>query len=53
MVRRQVLTLYRNIMKTLQQIHNLEHRQELRAWARQEFKQNMHEKDEVCEIYIL
>ncbi|KAK3748808.1 hypothetical protein QZH41_016021 [Actinostola sp. cb2023] len=47
LVRRQVLTLYRDIMKTLKDVQNPQHRSELKTWAREEFKQNKHEKDEV------
>ncbi|XP_031560596.1 LYR motif-containing protein 2-like [Actinia tenebrosa] len=46
LVRRQVLTLYREIMKTLKEVPNAQHREDLKVWARDEFKQNKNEKDE-------
>lgn len=47
MIRSQVLTLYREILKTIKQIENPQHREELKIWAREEFKQNKSEKNEV------
>jgi hypothetical protein len=47
LVRQQVLKLYREMMKTLREIPDPQHREELKTWARDEFKQNKNEKDEV------
>lgn len=46
-LRRQVLSLYREILRTLREVPNEEHKKELADWARAEFKKNKHEKDEV------
>ena len=46
-LRRQVLSLYREILRTVREVSNEDHRKELADWARSEFKKNKHEKDEV------
>ncbi|KXJ11377.1 LYR motif-containing protein 2 [Exaiptasia diaphana] len=46
LVRRQVLSLYREIMKTIKQIENPEYQKELRNWTRDEFKQNKGTQDQ-------
>ena len=48
-MRRQVLSLYREILRTLRGIENAGQRRELAEWARAEFKKNKLEKDEVNE----
>ncbi|XP_032876757.1 LYR motif-containing protein 2 isoform X1 [Amblyraja radiata] len=40
MLRKKVLSLYRKILKTINQIPNDGDKQHLKNWARQEFKQN-------------
>ncbi|XP_055492008.1 LYR motif-containing protein 2 [Leucoraja erinacea] len=40
MLRKNVLSLYRKILKTINQIPNDGDKQHLKNWARQEFKQN-------------
>lgn len=46
-LRRQVLSLYREILRTLRDVPSEDHRKELADWARSEFKKNKNEKDEV------
>jgi len=46
-LRGEVLRLYREIMKTLRHMPNETDRRELMSWARQDFRKNMHETDEV------
>ncbi|XP_068698118.1 LYR motif-containing protein 2-like [Montipora capricornis] len=46
-LRRQVLRLYREILRTLREVSNDDHRKELENWARAEFKKNKEEKDEI------
>ncbi|KAJ7339672.1 LYR motif-containing protein 2 [Desmophyllum pertusum] len=46
-IRKQVLSLYREILRALREVSNKDHRKELADWARSEFKKNKHEKDEV------
>ncbi|KAK2550259.1 LYR motif-containing protein 2 [Acropora cervicornis] len=46
-LRRQVLTLYRQILRTLREVPNEDHKKELADWARAEFKKNKEEKDEI------
>ncbi|EDO41072.1 predicted protein [Nematostella vectensis] len=45
MVRRQVLGLYRDLMKALNKIPDKNHQKELKEWTREEFKQNKTETD--------
>ena len=51
-LRKQVLSLYREIFKTLREVENEDHRKELADWARSEFKKNKHEKEEVSFRYL-
>lgn len=51
-LRKQVLSLYREIFKTLREVENEDHRKELADWARSEFKKNKHEKEEVSFSYL-
>lgn len=46
-LRRQVLSLYREILRTLRDVPSEDHRKELADWARSEFKKNKNEKDEI------
>lgn len=46
-LRKQVLSLYREIFKTLREVENEDHKKELADWARSEFKKNKHEKEEI------
>ncbi|KAM7429513.1 LYR motif-containing protein 2 [Porites harrisoni] len=46
-LRRQVLSLYRQILRTLREVPDEDHKKELADWARAEFKKNKHEKDEI------
>ncbi len=47
MLRGQVLSLYRDIMRSLRRIPDEEYRAELQKWARDDFRKNMHHTDEV------
>lgn len=47
MLRQQVLQLYRDILRSLRQVPDPEHKKYLVDWARQEFRQNKGETDEV------
>ncbi|XP_013794332.1 LYR motif-containing protein 2-like [Limulus polyphemus] len=46
MLSRQTLSLYRDILKVIRQVSNSDHRNQLKEWARQDFKKNKHEKEE-------
>ncbi|XP_022089946.1 LYR motif-containing protein 2-like [Acanthaster planci] len=47
LLRQQVLSLYRDIQRSLRRVPNKKDRDELRVWAREEFKKNKKEKDEI------
>ena len=42
-----MLSLYREIMRTLKEVPDRGHKTELKEWTRTEFKKNKLEKDEV------
>lgn len=46
LLRRQVLSLYRDILRTIRSVSDAQHRQQLRDWARNDFKVNKHHGDE-------
>ncbi|XP_076304772.1 LYR motif-containing protein 2 isoform X4 [Tachypleus tridentatus] len=46
MLSRQTLSLYRDILKVIRQVPNSDHRNQLKEWARQDFKKNKYEKEE-------
>lgn len=46
-LRKQVLSLYREIMRALKEVPDKGHKTELMEWTRTEFKKNKLEKDEV------
>ncbi|XP_075975696.1 LYR motif-containing protein 2 [Anticarsia gemmatalis] len=46
LLRQEVLKLYRDIFRTLRKIPDESTRIELRDWARTDFRNNMHHKDE-------
>ncbi|XP_058065207.1 LYR motif-containing protein 2 [Anopheles bellator] len=47
MLRQEVLKLYRTIFRTISQVPDAATRQELREWARHDFRQNKHQTDEL------
>lgn len=47
MLRREVLCLYRKILKVIRQVPDEQHRQELVAWARNDFRNNVHLTQEI------
>lgn len=46
MLRQEVLKLYRDIFRTLRLVPDASTRQELKEWARTDFRNNMHHTDE-------
>lgn len=47
MLRREVLQLYRNILRTLKQVSCKQDREYLHNWVKSDFNNNKHIKDEV------
>ena len=47
MLRSEVLKLYRDILRTVRKIPDDHYREEMKIWAQQDFKKNMHLTDEV------
>lgn len=47
MLRQQVLSLYRKILRTIKKVPDNQYQAELRDWARTDFKNNAHHQDEV------
>lgn len=47
MLRQQVLSLYRRILRTIKQVPDQQYQTELKEWARADFKNNAHHKDEI------
>lgn len=47
MLRQQVLSLYRRILRSIRQVPDKRHQSDLREWARTDFKNNAHHKDEI------
>ncbi|KAM7345212.1 LYR motif-containing protein 2 [Cochliomyia hominivorax] len=48
MLRQEVLKLYRDIFRTIRAVPDTNSQQELRAWARQDFRVNQQQTDEVA-----
>ncbi|XP_062561900.1 LYR motif-containing protein 2 [Armigeres subalbatus] len=48
MLRQEVLKLYRTIFRTIRQVPDESSRQELRQWARADFRANMHQSEELA-----
>lgn len=47
-MRQEVLKLYRDIFRTIRLVPDANSQQELRAWARQDFRVNQQQTDEVA-----
>lgn len=47
MVRNEVLKLYRQILRSIKQVPDLNSRRELQEWVRTDFKNNKHHTDEI------
>lgn len=47
MLRQEVLKLYRDILRTIKQIPDDNSRNELKEWARHDFRMNKHKTDEL------
>jgi len=47
MLRKQVLKLYRDILRSIRQVPDQESQQELKLWARQDFEKNKHHTEEI------
>lgn len=48
MLRQEVLKLYRDIFRTIRSVPDANSQQELRAWARHDFRVNQQQTDEVA-----
>ncbi|EAT34257.1 AAEL012328-PA [Aedes aegypti] len=48
MLRQEVLKLYRTIFRTIRQVPDESSRQELRQWARSDFRANKHQTEELA-----
>ncbi|KAK6171228.1 hypothetical protein SNE40_019463 [Patella caerulea] len=48
MLRSQVLKLYRDIFRTIKKVPDKDYQQELKAWARHDFRSNQHHTDEMA-----
>ncbi|XP_038047373.1 LYR motif-containing protein 2-like [Patiria miniata] len=48
LLRQQVLGLYRDIQRSLRRVPDKTDREELRQWAREEFKKNKKQQDEIA-----
>ncbi|XP_049872636.1 LYR motif-containing protein 2 [Pectinophora gossypiella] len=46
MLRQEVLKLYRDIFRTLRLVPDEKDRQDLKVWAKTDFRNNMHQTDE-------
>ncbi|XP_059057580.1 LYR motif-containing protein 2 [Achroia grisella] len=46
MIRQEVIKLYRDIFRTIKLVSDENTRQELKEWARADFRNNMHHTDE-------
>ena len=53
MLRKQTLNLYRDILKVLRNIPNEADRKDMLKWAREDFKKNKNEKEEVKELNLI
>ncbi|KAK4881764.1 hypothetical protein RN001_005083 [Aquatica leii] len=47
LLKQEVKNLYRRILKTIRQVPDESNRNELKAWARSDFRSNAHHTDEV------
>lgn len=47
MLRQEVLRLYRDIFRTIKQIPEVSSRNEMKQWARSDFRANIHHTDEL------
>lgn len=47
MLRQEVLRLYRDIFRTIKQIPEVSSRNEMKEWARSDFRANIHHTDEL------
>ncbi|XP_058834110.1 LYR motif-containing protein 2 [Topomyia yanbarensis] len=48
MLRQEVLNLYRTIFRTIRKVPDATSRQELREWARTDFRANKHQSEELA-----
>lgn len=48
MLRKQVLNLYRNILRSIKEVPDKNSQNELREWAKQDFTDNKNLSEEVC-----
>lgn len=46
-MKQEVKNLYRRIFKAIRQVPELSHQQELKEWARRDFRMNAHHTDEI------
>ncbi|KAL9892659.1 LYR motif-containing protein 2 [Glossina fuscipes fuscipes] len=53
MLRQEVLKLYRDIFRTIRQVPDVNSRKDLQMWARQDFRSNQQQKDEVAVKMLL
>lgn len=47
MLRQEVLKFYRDIFRTIQKVPDKNSQQDLKNWARSDFRTNMHQTDEI------
>lgn len=48
MLRQEVLKLYRDVFRTIRKVPDKNSHSELKEWARHDFRQNMHQTDELA-----
>lgn len=48
MLRQEVLSLYRSMLRSIKQIPDKDYRSELLEWARRDFRNNAHQTDELA-----
>lgn len=47
MLKQEVKSLYRRILRAVRKVEDEDHRIELKEWARRDFKSNAHHEDEI------
>lgn len=46
-MKQEVKSLYRQILRAIKKVENLDHQTELKEWARRDFRSNAHHQDEI------
>lgn len=47
MLKQEVKSLYRRIFRAIKKVDDKQHREELKEWARKDFRSNAHHQDEI------